>query len=181
MTFNPLKQLAQRKAKKAEDMASLQQSVEPAPEPAPPQEFDTYTPATTDKTPRRFDLGDLPRYGNSLYPYLKKAFPHLHERMYSGWLRGCIQDNSCHFVAIDGTVAMAFVEREAVNPIPFVDIKFVFGLPEDFHIVYEDIVRWGKNLGVSEIRQQQYSTADLATYLPNLTLEERTVTIIKLG
>jgi hypothetical protein len=183
MSFNPLEQLAKRKASK-QAVTAPRFSTEPAPEPVPDAVFDTTTPAVSTNVPRRFDLGDLPGAGANLYPYLKKAFPHLHERMYGGWLRGCIQDNTCHFTVIDGeagrTVGMAFMEREAVNPIPYVDIKFVFGQPVDFPAMYADIVQWAKNLDASRVQQDQYDTDELAGYLPDLKLEKRLVTVLDL-
>lgn len=180
MTFNPLERLARKKTAPF----LPQQSTEPAPDPAPARVFDTITPAASTNMPRRFDLGDLPSVAGNLYPYLKEAFPHLHERMYAGWLRGCIQDNNCHFTVIEGfegrTVSMAFLEREAVNPIPYVDIKFVFGQPVDYSKAYGDIVQWAKNLGASRIQQNQYDMEQLAELLPNLKLESRLVTLLEL-
>ena len=178
--FNPLERLAQVKRASA----PFQQSREPAPEPAPVQVFDTITPAVSPNMPRRFDLGDLPSVAGKLFPYLKESFPHLNEKMYGGWLRGCIQDNNCHFTVIEGlegkTVSMAFLEREAVNPIPYVDIKFVFGQPGDLPKAYEDIVKWAESMEVSRIQQDQYATEDLAPLLPRLKLEKRIVTLLRM-
>lgn len=180
MAFNPLERLARKKV----TTPMPQQSTEPAPEPAASQVFDTMTPAVSPNMPRRFDLGDLPSIAANLYPYLKNAFPHLHERMYAGWLRGCIQDNTCHFTVIEGlegkTVSMAFLEREAVNPIPYVDIKFVFGQPVDYQKAYGDIVQWAKHMGASRVQQSQYDLDSLAELLPNLVLRPLTLTVLDL-
>ena len=89
--FNPLTDTVK-------PLEKSKQSFDLAPDPEPSQEFDTTTPAIVYRAPRRFTLGDLPRYADGLYPHLKKLFPHINDRMYGGWIRGCINDNSCLFI-----------------------------------------------------------------------------------
>lgn len=130
----------------------IMQSTEVATEVEKVQVFDTETPALTDTTPRRFDLSDLPRYADKLYPILKKIFPHINDRMYGGWLRGCIVDNACHFVTIEGGVAMAQVINDPLDPRPVVSVTFNLGTKAHWLILYQEMVRWGKDIGAKEIR-----------------------------
>lgn len=127
------------------------QSTEVAPEPQEAPKFDTTTPAQPTKI-RRFTLNDLPRYQENLYPHLKRIFPHLHERMYGGWLRSCIQDNSAFFVCAEATVALAQIIHDPLDPRPVVDIVFCLGDYKEYRGIVDEIMRWTKDIGAREAR-----------------------------
>ncbi len=143
------------------------QSTEAAPPPEPPKEFDTKTPALT--AIRRFTLNDVPRYADKLYPHLKERFPHLHERMYGGWLRSCIDDNATFFVCGEATVAMAKMSRDPLDPRPVVDIVFCLGNPAEFVPLYREILRWSKDLGAFETRDKSPAAKEIARALKSNT------------
>lgn len=145
---NPLLKAYKDKAPQA------RQSVEIAPEPAAKQVFDTTTPASAPMTPRRFMLGDLPRYADKLFPILKQLFPHLTDRVYGGWLRNIINDNSSLLICVDvGAVMFARIAYDAFNPVPYVEMVFNIGSPSEARkVLVQDAVRWGKSIGVKEVR-----------------------------
>lgn len=126
------------------------QSTEAAPDPAPAKEFDTTTPVRVNI--RRFTLNDLPRYQASLYPHLKEIFPHLHERMYGGWLQSTMQDNTAFLVCGDATVALAKMINDPLDPRPVVQIVFCLGDPKEFNGMYAEMLRWAKDIGAREAR-----------------------------
>ena len=133
------------------------ESFDLAPDPVPSAVLDTTTPAVAKKEPRRFTLGDLPRYADALYPRLKQLFPHINDRMYGGWIRGCINDNSCFFVCIDaaqdeGAAGMAFIGHDPLSPVPFVDVLFAIGLEPVRVEMFKKIVKWAGEIGAKEIR-----------------------------
>lgn len=127
------------------------QSVEVAPEPIPAQKFDTVTPAVGRDIVRRFSLDDLPRYADKLFPLLKTKYPHLNDRMYGGWLRGCISDNSCLFICIDGAVLMAHIMHWPMSPDPLVWFAFCFGRMEGRELLYEHMFTWAAGTGAREV------------------------------
>lgn len=157
-------------------MSKSQQSNEVAPEEIKPPEFDTTTPAQPTKI-RRFTLNDLPRYEASLYPHLKKIFPHLHERMYGGWLRGCIQDNTCFFVCGEATVALAQIIHDPLDPRPVVEIVFCLGNPHEHRGIVNEIMRWTKDLGAREARYQSEDGKSFSRTASQPNAEFRTVTV----
>ena len=152
--FNPLTDVVK---------PQVHQSFELAPDPVEPEKFDTTTPAVPLKEPRRFDLNDLPRYAEALYPKLKQLYPHVNDRMYGGWLRGCINDNSCLFLAIDapdgakGAACMAFIRHDPLDPVPYVQILFAIGEDAVRLAMYERIAKWGRDMSAKEVR---YTTID---------------------
>jgi hypothetical protein len=150
--FNPLTDSVKSASKSRE-------SFDLAPDPTPLPVLDTTTPAVAKKEPRRFTLGDLPRYADALYPKLKEIFPHINDRMYGGWIRGCINDNSCFFVCIDaeqneGAAGMAFIGHDPLSPVPFIDVLFVIGLESVRIDMYKKIVKWAGEVGAKEIRNR---------------------------
>ena len=139
------------------------QSFDLAPDLEPAKELDTTTSAIANQEPRRFDLNDLPYYADRLYPRLKNLFPHINDRMYGGWIRGCINDNACLFLCTDvkegqgGVCGMAFVRHDPLDPVPYVQILFVIGEDAVRLAMYERIAKWGRDMGAKEVR---YSTID---------------------
>lgn len=156
--FNPLVDTVKPQVRQSFDLA-------PDPEPAPV--MDTTTPAVAKKEPRRFDLNDLPRYADALYPKLKARYPNVNERMYGGWVRGCINDNACHFVCIDapngepGAAGMAFLMHDPLDPVPYANILFVIGEESVRIAIYEKIIKWAREANAKEIRLKDELT-DLA-------------------
>lgn len=153
------------------------QSLEPPPETAPSPEFDTTTPVNM--SVRRFTLNDLPRYADKLYPHLKERFPHLHERMYGGWLRSCIDDNATFFVCGNATVAMAKMIHDPLDPRPMVEVVFCLGAQEEFIGMYKEMLRWAKDLGAPEVRARD--AGEIARMLKHQPTETRRVTVFHLG
>lgn len=147
--FNPLTDTVQAKSHQSFDLA---------PDPEPAVKLDTTTPAVAYREPRRFDLNDLPRYAEALLPRLKELYPHVNERMYGGWIRGCINDNACHFVCIDapdgapGAAGMAFVMHDPLDPVPYVNVLFVIGEEAVRVSIYEKIVKWSREVNAKEVR-----------------------------
>lgn len=129
-----------------------------APDPAPAPEFDTTTPAVAKREPRRFDLGDLPRYADVLYPRLKELYPHINQVMYGGWIRGSIENNSCLFLCIDapddegGAAGMAFIMHDPLDPVPYVDVLFVLGEESVYLEIHKRILKWAGEVGAKEVR-----------------------------
>lgn len=136
----------------------VRQSFDLAPDPIVEVKLDTTTPAVAPKEPRRFDLNDLPRYADALYPRLKTIYPHINERMYGGWVRGCINDNACLFLCIDaqngapGAAGMAFVMHDPLDPVPYVNVLFVIGEDSVRADIYKKIVKWSRELNAKEVR-----------------------------
>ena len=134
------------------------QSFDLAPDPEPYAVLDSTTPALAPKEPRRFDLNDLPRYADALYPKLKQLYPHIHDRMYGGWVRGCINDNACLFLSIDapngepGAAGMAFIMHDPLDPVPYVNVLFAIGHEDVRVAIYEKIVKWARELSAKEVR-----------------------------
>lgn len=164
--FNPL------------DRVKMRQSHEAAPPPAPPKEFDTTTPVKVDV--RRFSLNDLPRYADKLYPVLKEIFPHLHQGMYGGWLRSCITDNASFFIVGKATVAMAKMINDPLDPRPVVQLVFCFGDLAEFKGMYEEMLRWAKDVGAREARLQSENVREVAKLLNHKPTEMRTIAVFHL-
>lgn len=163
-TFNPLYR------------AKSKQSTEAAPPPAEPEKFDTTTPAVNTVV-RRFTLNDMPRYSESLYPVLKGMFPHLHERMYGGWLRSWMEDNATFFICGNATVALAQMVNDPLDPRPTVTIKFCFGEPAEFEAMYREILRWAKDIGARYVRLEAENARDVSKLLKHPNTEMRTAAI----
>lgn len=155
-------------------------SIEPAPELAPAKVFDTTTPAAPPQIARRFGLGDLPRYGNAIFPILQKIFPHINDRMYGGWLRNIIDDNASLFICVDGAVLLAQRWNEPMNPRPYVQVVFWCGSKGLEFPLYEEVIRWTTNMGAGEIRLSGFEDDELIKQLaPRVKgLEDRTTTIL---
>jgi len=145
VAFNPL--LAAVKTR--------QQSHEVAPEPIATKKLDTTTPAAPPSRPRRFDLGDLPKYEAELFPLLQQRFPHLNARMYGGWLRGCITDNACCFMCTDnpGGIIMAHMYQKPMNPVPLVEIDFVVGIGSyaAAPTLFAHVLKWASEIGAPTV------------------------------
>lgn len=159
------------------------QSFELAPDPVPEIELDTKTPAVDYREPRRFTLGDLPRYADALYPHLKRLFPHINDRMYGGWIRGCINDNSCLFICItddtdQGAVGMAFIGRDPLNPVPFVDVLFVIGSNDVRVHIYQKIMKWGQEIGAHEVRIRELVADEVLDMIPDVKPRESLTVIL---
>ncbi len=174
--FNPLTDTVK-------SLPKIKQSLELAPDPEPAQVFDTKTPAVAFKAPRRFTLGDLPRYADVLYPRLKDLFPHINDRMYGGWLRGCINDNSCLFVCIDaeqnaGAAGMAFIGRDPLNPVPFVDVLFVIGVDDVRIAIYQKVMQWAKELGATEVRVRDVVADGVLSKIPGVSPREQITVVL---
>lgn len=174
--FNPLTDTVK-------PLPKSKQSLDLAPDPEPAQIFDTTTPAVPLKAPRRFTLGDLPRYADALYPHLKRLFPHINDRMYGGWLRGCINDNSCLFVCIDaevgkGAAGMAFIGRDPLNPVPFVDVLFVIGADEVRVGIYQKIMAWAKELDAMEVKVRALVADEVLKKIPGVESREEIIVIL---
>lgn len=158
-------------------------SIEPAPEPAAPKQFDTTTPASPPENARRFGLGDLPRYGSKLFPILKKIFPHINDRMYGGWLRNIIDDNASLFVCLEsGAVLLAQRWNEPMNPRTYVQVVFWCGGEGMEMPLYDEVIRWAANMDASEIRLSGLESEDLVLRLESKVKgrEDRVTTILHL-
>lgn len=162
----------------------VRQSFDLAPDPVEAEKLDTTTPAVPPKEPRRFELGDLPRYADALYPKLKQLYPHINDRMYGGWVRGCIQDNACLFLCIDapdgapGAAGMAFVAHDPLDPVPYVNILFVIGEESIRVKFYEKVVKWARDLNAKEVRD---ALGDVAFKKVAAEVEERLIHVFTLG
>jgi len=169
---------------------SRRQSREVAPPPLPSagEKMDTTTPAAPPAVPRRFDLGDLPRFEAKMFPILQEQFPHLNARMYGGWLRGCVTDNSCCFMCMDNPagVIMAHMYQKPMNPVPLVEIDFVIGVGStDAGVpLLAHVIKWAHEIGAPKIIT---SNVDLllslkkvkSPFIEELAKEELAVVYIK--
>jgi len=157
------------------------QSFDAPAEPEVAPKLDTVTPAVPLKEPRRFDLNDLPRYADVLYPRLKELFPYINDRMYGGWIRGCISDNACLFLCIDapdgqgGAACMAFIAHDPLNPVPYVDVLFVLGKEEIRVHMYRKIMKWAKELGARQVRVREAGVSDVVKQVSESAYEHKTV------
>lgn len=177
--FNPLTDTVK-------PLLKSKQSFDLAPDPEPVAKLDTTTLAVALKEPRRFTLGDLPRYADALYPRLKDLFPHINDRMYGGWIRGCINDNSCLFICIDaeigeGAAGMAFIGRDPLNPVPFVDVLFVIGADEVRVGIYQKIMTWAKELGAHEVRVRALVADEVLKKIPGVEPRYVTDVVLDIG
>lgn len=152
------------------------QSTEVVREPVLMPALDTTTPAVSATAPRRFSLGDLPRYSDQMFGVLQHVFPHLHDRMYAGWLRGCIQDNASYFICLDGAVMLSQVAHDPLDPRPYVQIVFTLGSEPEKILLLKDTLRWASSLGAREARGHALAFAKEA----DVAMRTRTQTIFPL-
>lgn len=177
-TFNPLTDTV--------EPLKSRQSFDLAPDPEPTSALDTTTPAVAFKEPRRFTLGDLPRYADVLYDRLKGLFPHINAHMYGGWLRGCISDNSCYFTCIDaesgtGAAGMAFIRHDPLNPVPHVEVLFVIGENSVRVAMYQKIITWAKDVGAHEVRVRDAVADEVLDMIPGVDLRKETTVVLNVG
>lgn len=156
----------------------LPDGVSEAPMPEPPQviklpeptvfhqnqSLDTTTPAFGPITRvNEADLKQIPW----IIARLREHFPKVAPYSWYGRLRGYIHDNGYLFVRNERAIALAFVARDQFDERPWVQPVFIIhadrskansedegGASDAVHLIRE-IVRWGKTLGASEVRNIQ--------------------------
>src|SRR5712672_4228096 len=101
-----------------------------------------YVPVTI----ARFALPDLDVWGVHLMERLLSRFPHLNDRMFIGWLKGCMDSNEFLFIRSANAVALAMIVRSPLQPTADVQEVFVLtrgkGCEDEGLAMYDEFRRW---------------------------------------
>lgn len=103
---------------------------------------------------RRFSLADLEPFGLWLLDRLKGAYPHLDQRNFPGWLRGCMEGREYCFIRTDGCVGLAVIRNEPLQPQGDVHVLFAFrkdGSLAELGAIYGEIYRWAAMQGANRL------------------------------
>ena len=124
--------------------------------PAPKMEFDTTTPMVKPGSVTRFTTVDTPKYGPWLLPKLTARWPNISAMTFSGWMMGWTSGNTFLFIKNEHAVGLAEVYKQTPDIRPKAREIFVFCESKDYEEdalqIYREFKRWGRSLGVAEIK-----------------------------
>lgn len=103
----------------------------------------------------RFALPDLDVWGVYLMERLLSRFPHLNDRMFIGWLKGCMESNEFLFIRSVNAVALAMIVRSPLQPTADVQEVFVLtrgsGCEDEALAMYDEFRRWAERMGARDL------------------------------
>lgn len=116
-----------------------------------------YAPVTV----MRFALPDLDVWGVYLMERLRTRFPHLNDRMFVGWLKGCMESNEFLFIRTANAVALAQIVRSPLQPLADVQEVFVLVRAKDCEdeglAMYDEFRRWAERMGARDLLVDQFT------------------------
>ena len=133
---------------------------------------------------RRVARHDLMEKGQWLCKRLKERWPHLQNGSLLGWLINCCDSNEYLFIRTDKAFLLAQMQKEFVEPYPWVKELFVLAETSDAKwpkdsdgetfqsqenasavhqaaVLYEDLLRWAEKIGANEIIVDKFSDVPL--------------------
>jgi len=109
----------------------------------------------------RFDLGDIERWGPFLLRRLGEKYPFIRETQHASWIRSLILMPDTFFIKSAEAIACAQIQRDIFRPEGWVHERFVLGrgknAAEQMSMLYQEIWRWGSNVGVHEFVVDKFS------------------------
>ena len=133
----------------------------------------------------RVSMPDLDAWGPWLLKRLKHRFPHLSDRMFHGWLRGCMESNEFLFVRSTNAIGLAQVVRSPLQPMA--DVMEVFVLLKEEQIaegvaIYDEFRRWTLNMGARDLIVDNFTDVPKEVIQANLgRLYNRVLPFIRLN
>lgn len=119
----------------------------------------------------RFALPDLDIWGVYLMERLLSRFPHLNDRMFIGWLKGCMDSNEFLFIRSANAVALAQIVRSPLQPMADVQEVFVLvrgkGAEAEGLAMYDEFRRWAERMGARDL------LVDIFTDMPKDAIQRR--------
>lgn len=119
----------------------------------------------------RFALPDLDAWGVYLMERLLSRFPHLNDRMFIGWLKGCMESNEFLFIRSANAVALAQIVRSPLQPMADVQEVFVLtrgaGATDEGLAMYDEFRRWAERMGARDL------LVDIFTDVPKEAIQRR--------
>jgi hypothetical protein len=119
----------------------------------------------------RFALPDLDVWGVLLMERLMSRFPHLNDRMFIGWLKGCMESNEFLFVRSEHAVALAQIVRSPLQPMADVQEVFVLmrgkGGEDEGLAMYDEFRHWAERMGARDL------LVDIFTDVPKDAIQRR--------
>jgi len=109
---------------------------------------------------RRFGLADMEPMGMWLFERLVKHFPHLTDRIFSGWVRSLMNSNDMLFLRTNDAVCLAQLSRWPLDPVPYLEEVFVLcrnDALEEGAALYSAMYSWAKGAGATEMVVDRFS------------------------
>lgn len=109
---------------------------------------------------RRFGLADIEDMGMWLMTRLRERYPHVNDRMFIGWIRGCMESNEFLFIRSENAAGMAITDHRPLTSAPIVREVFLLSRNDDIMEaaqLYPHIRHWAESMGASEITIECFS------------------------
>ncbi len=109
---------------------------------------------------RRFGMADIEDMGMWLMTRLRERYPHVNDRMFIGWIRGCMESNEFLFIRSENAAGMAIIDHRPLTSAPIVREVFLLSRNDDLMEaaqLYPHIRQWAESMAASEITIECFS------------------------